>query len=96
MSRDIGPKELAAIVLAFVGCMAALHFCAGCTPPEQQVITENVENAAAVAQYKALLAECRERGRAARSMAVYDACADQLDAELCRTSALRCTDGGAP
>lgn len=91
--RDI--REVVAVGLAFLGLICALHYCTFCTPPEQQVITESVENATAVAQYKALLADCRARGKDAGSYAVYSACADALDAELCRGSALRC-DGGAP
>ncbi len=44
--------------------------------------------------YKALLSSCRAKGKAAKSYAVYETCADQVDAELCRTRSLRC-DGGA-
>jgi hypothetical protein len=62
----------------------------GCKPPP----AESVENAAAVIQYKALLADCRQKGRDHKSYAVYAECADEVDRWLCTTSALRCTDGG--
>lgn len=64
---------------------------AACRPPAP---TE-VENAAAVGQYKALLLECRQKGRDHKSYQVYSECADAVDAWLCQKSALRCTDGGA-
>lgn len=74
--------------------LVALVSCS--SPQEQQVITETVENAAAVAQYKLLLADCKKKGKEAGSYAVYEACADEIDHELCRVRALRCTDAGAP
>jgi len=74
--------------------LAALAGCA--SPQEQQVITETVENGAAVAQYKLLLADCRKKGREADSYAVYEACANGIDADLCRRKSLRCNDAGAP
>ncbi len=61
-----------------------------CHPPGP---TE-VENAAAVAQYKALLLECRQKGRDHKSFQVYMECADAVDAWLCQKSSLRCADGG--
>lgn len=62
------------------------------TTPETQIIHETVENAAAVAQYKLALTKCREKGKAAGSYAVYEACADAVDADLCHNSALRCEE----
>lgn len=78
--------------LALFGWGSVFCHCARPSPEAQTA----VENAAAVAQYKLLLADCRAKGRAARSLAVYETCADELDADLCRRRALRCTDGGAP
>lgn len=79
-------------LLVFVVCLFAMGVATGlgCAKPPP---TTAFENAAAVAQYKALLVACREKGKAAKSYAVYEACADQVDADLCRTSSLRC--GGA-
>ena len=80
-----------ALALFGWGCV----FCHCSAPPPPQVQTE-VENAAAVVQYKLLLADCRKKGRAAKSYDVYETCADALDADLCRRKALRCDDAGAP
>ena len=77
-----------AVFLFAVGCLVG-HVC-GCHP----AVVESVENAAAVAQYKALMADCRKKGKAAKDYEVYDACADEVDRMLCRESALRCPDGG--
>jgi hypothetical protein len=65
----------------------------GCVHPPAVQVVESVENAAAVAQYKLLLDACRAKGRDAGALAVYEACADEVDAEMCRTKAQRC--GGA-
>jgi len=67
----------------FMGCSDKL-------PP-----AANVENAAAVAQYELLLADCRAKGKTAQNYAVYETCADAVDAELCRAHGLLCKDGGA-
>lgn len=83
--------------LAFIATMV-FWTCSGCLP---QPVAANLENAAAVAQYKVLLQPCRERARMAReagadpldAYAIYEACADQVDAELCRTSSVRCEGG---
>lgn len=50
----------------------------------------NVENAAALAQYERLLDDCKSRGKDAGSYAVYAACADEVDAHLCKEQHLRC------
>jgi hypothetical protein len=81
------------IGIALFGLACVVLRCAGCHPPAPGT---EVENAAAVAQYKALLVDCRARGKAARDYAVYEACADAVDAMLCAQRSLRCTDGGAP
>ncbi len=67
----------------------------GCSPslPVEPAIVERIENAAAVAQYTALLEDCRAKGKAAKSYAVYETCADLVDAELCRTRSVRCAGG---
>lgn len=74
-------------VLLAVGHVAVY----ACDKPPAQ----NVENVAAVAQYEALLSECRKVGKDAGSYAVYAACADAVDRKLCSENGLRCTDGGA-
>ncbi len=76
-------SSLVAVVPFAIG-LAAL----GCMPAPA------VENIAAVNQYEALLEHCRERGKVAGSYAVYEACADAVDRELCNTRGLRCKDGG--
>jgi len=82
-------------LLALVGWLTIVGFwldgCHDQPPPE--TITETTENAAAVAQYKLLLSDCRKKAVDAGNIAVFDKCADELDAELCRTRALRCLGG---
>ncbi len=63
----------------------------GCKPPSPQLYT-GLENAAAVAQYTALLDECRAKGRASNSYAVYQTCADAVDSHLCNQHRLRCPE----
>ncbi len=75
-----------AVVMYFAGCAVGL----GCVPREPTTIIQSIENAAAVAQYKGLLDDCRARGKAAKSYAVYEACADAVDAELCRARGSQC------
>lgn len=88
-------REAAAFCLALFGVLCVLGYCQGCKrPPDEPAIVETIENAAAVAQYKALLADCRKAAVDAGSIAVFDRCADEVDVELCRTRALRC-EGGA-
>jgi hypothetical protein len=79
-----------ACLVAVAGWIAGMASVAGCQPPP------SMENAAAVAQYEGLLEHCRQRGKVAGSYAVYEACADAVDRELCSTHGLRCKDGGAP
>ncbi len=83
----IKPTALAALLFA-----SAWPIEAGCRPPEP-VIVSSIENAAAVAQYKALTDDCVKKGKAAKDFAVYEACADAVDAELCRTKSMRCPGG---
>ena len=71
------------------GCL--MHLCAGCKDVPPAV---NPENAAAVAQYEGLLDACKEAGKDAGSYAVYAACADDVDARLCRSTGVLCKDGG--
>jgi hypothetical protein len=75
-------------VMAVALCLT-LTYCTGCVPE-----AVSVENAAAVAQYKLLLVDCRKQGKEAGSYAVYERCADEVDRTLCRESSLRCKDGG--
>lgn len=80
-----------ALALFALGCL--IGHGTGCSPTPKQV-AQSVENAAAVAQYEALLAPCRERGKAARDYAVYEACADEVDSHLCEQHGVMCQDGG--
>lgn len=77
---------------AFIAGLFAMSWATGlgCSP----AVVQNAENAAAVAQYTALLEHCRARGKVAGSYAVYAACADAVDRDLCVTYRLRCSDGG--
>ncbi len=72
-----------------------LCLASACGAQESRIVSTAVENAAAVAQYKSLLAECRQRGKEARSYEVYAACADAVDEELCRRHSVRCEDAGS-
>lgn len=74
------------VFIAFLAC------CGPSLPAEPAIVTA-VENAAAVEQYKRLLDDCRAKGKAANSYAVYETCADAVDAELCRTRSVRCAGG---
>ncbi len=84
-------------VAAFAAGLYVAGVVAGfaCTPalPPEGAIVEAIENAAAVAQYKALLAPCRAKAIAAKDPVVFETCADAVDAELCRTKSLRCAGG---
>lgn len=75
-------------ILAVGAIVSSLFMGCSSTP------AKNVENSAAVAQYELLLAKCRAKGKAAKDYAVYETCADEVDAELCRTNGLLCKDGG--
>jgi D-Tyr-tRNAtyr deacylase len=64
---------------------------AACKPPPPSFVNQ-VENAAAVAQYEALLDDCRRQGKATGSFDVYKTCADAVDDELCARHHLRCPE----
>jgi hypothetical protein len=88
MSRDV--RTLVGTVLAlFAMWFIVCHEC-GCRPTP--VLAPTIENAAAVAQYEALLDDCRRQGRAAGSYAVYETCADAVDSHLCAQHRLRCPE----
>jgi len=72
--------------------LPVLAACSGCKDP---LAPANVENAAAVAQYEALLQVCRDHGKEAKSYEVYEACAQDVDHTLCVQTGARCVDGGA-
>lgn len=63
----------------------------GCKDP---LAPQSIENAAAVAQYEAMLADCRAQGERTHNYEVYAACADAVDHKLCTENGLRCADGG--
>ena len=81
--------SLAGLVL-FLFALAMVVGTSGCTP----IVQQSVENAAAVAQYEALLDDCRKQGKAAKDYQVYANCADAVDRRLCAESGVRCVDGG--
>ena len=78
-----------ALALYALGCVVS--HCVGCKELPPAV---NPENADAVKQYEALLDGCKEAGKDAGSYAVYAACADDVDARLCRSTGVLCKDGG--
>ncbi len=86
-------KSAAAFAFGLFVAGIALGF--GCGPklPAEPAVVSTIENAAAVAQYTALLEDCRKQGKAAKSYAVYETCADAVDAELCRVRSTRCAGG---
>lgn len=90
--RKDPPSGMTIVPLVAAGALIAALVACGCDkslPP-----AANVENAAAVAQYELLLADCRAKGKASKSYDVYEDCKDDVNAELCRTAGLRCKDGG--
>jgi hypothetical protein len=66
--------------------------CVGCVPKER--IIQGVENSDAVRQYSKLLEPCKARARAAKDIAEFDKCSDNIDAMLCMSNAAFCNDGG--
>lgn len=76
--------------LALFACGMVVGHCTGCMPPPK--VVESVENAAAVAQYEALLDDCRKQGRAAGNYLVYETCANAVDDQLCAQHRLRCKE----
>lgn len=86
--------------VALVLCLYALGFTVteGCSTPQPKE-PDIIETATVVkihAEYKTLLARCRQLAKAAKSYEVYDACADAVDANFCQYHGLRCVDAGAP
>ncbi len=90
MRKDV--INVVGMVLALYAVAAIVSITAqGCKPPPSQVV-QNVENAAALAQYEALLDDCRRQGKATNSFAVYKSCADAVDDHLCAEHRLRCPE----
>lgn len=89
-TRQPDKKDPPSGVVAVAGVLSIIAAMASCRPEQR----EAVENAAAVAQYEALLDDCKERGKTAGSYAVYEACANAVDRQLCAESGVRCKDGG--
>jgi hypothetical protein len=71
--------------------LALALFTLCCKPPPPTFVSQ-VENAAAVAQYEALLDNCRRQGKATGSFDVYKTCADAVDDALCAQHKLRCPE----
>lgn len=82
-------KKLIPLIVSLYALGAVVGACKDPTTPK------NIENAAAVAQYEALLTDCRAQGKSAGSYDVYEACAKAVDQKLCAQNGLRCADGGA-
>lgn len=83
-------RETVAAGLVLAVLWGILAHCTACTPR----VVQNIENAEAVAQYEALLDDCRKQGKAAKDFQVYADCADAVDRRLCAESGVRCVDGG--
>ncbi len=82
-------RETGVFVTVTVACLLALHFCQGCA---------RSQNAAINVWYAAELDRCIERGKQARSVEVYEACARSVDMRTCNQYGARCEafmDGGA-
>ncbi len=69
-------------VLFLVAVVGLVYLVSGCDPADQA----RVENAAAVAQYDLALVECKEKARAAKDFAVYEACERAVTRKLCEDS----------
>ncbi len=69
------------ITLLALALATVVHFCSGCgvRPPAERSAPMTAEQSAIVSMYAAELAECRARGKAAKSFAVYEDCADEVD-----------------
>lgn len=87
------PQDCVLFVLSCALVVMILEYGNGCVPKER--IIQSAENAAAIAQYTALLDTCKEKARAAKDYAVFERCADDVDRMLCTASPLYCPDGGA-
>ncbi len=87
-------KSLKDTLLLAVGLFGAAiiaeHCLTGCAAagPADKALT--------IAAYERELDRCRDNGKASGSYAVYEACADAVDRELCNTRGLRCRKDGGP
>ncbi len=80
-------------LLVFIGLTAlAARLLLGCTPQER--VLQSPENALAVIQYERLLDGCKDKARKAHDYAVFEKCADEVDAMLCTVNTIFCNDGG--
>lgn len=89
--RKDPPAGLSCVPIVAAGALLAAIVACGCSTSPPAL---NVENAAAIAQYEAMLIDCRNLGKQRNSYDVYEACADRVDADLCTKHGLRCKDGG--
>jgi hypothetical protein len=85
------PSGVSLVPIVAAGALLAALVACGCSGPSRAI---SVENISAVAQYEAMLTDCRAQGKRANSYDVYEACAERVDMQLCETSRLRCKDGG--
>jgi len=84
---------LLAAALAVAG-MTIGSVCEGCHPDPavEPTITETVANAKKLTEYKLAVGECRKLNVDAgdRSLAIFDRCLEQVDADFCQTRGFRC------
>lgn len=92
--HDAAP--IVGLLCVLAGFVLIAHQCA-CTDPKtpDPGVIETASVTALVAEYKLAVRECRKRAVAAKDIAVFDACADDVDARFCLERGFRC-DGGAP
>ncbi len=91
MSVRLDFINIVAMVCFLFGLSLVVGIACGCSRPSPQFV-QNVENAAAVAQYEAMLDDCRAQGKATNSFSVYKSCADAVDDHLCAQHRLRCPE----
>lgn len=82
-------------LLALVGWLTVVGFWIdGCHSqlPAEPNITETVSNAKKLVEYKLAVGECRKLNVDAgdRTLAIFDRCVEQVDADFCQTRGFRC------
>jgi hypothetical protein len=91
--HDAAPIVGMLCLLAGVVLIAAYCGCVDPKTPDPGII-ETASNAAVLAEYKLAVRECRKKAVAAKDIAVFDTCADDVDARFCASYGYAC-DGGA-
>ena len=75
--RRIALRQFVATGLAVFALLFVVSRCTGCAQPRSQL--ERAGNALTVEQYRRALDECIAEGKAAKSFAVYETCANEAD-----------------